>query len=363
MAAATSALSPPSAVGGADNEDSNISSPLSDVDDKDTNDDDIEHMQLDHDHHDDEAGRDTPSPAAGPHRTGSEDGDDSDSALSEAQSDDNSDDNDTEAETERLYDTPRNPRQRNVTDDYHHEDQGYEHTPSKLRNTAAVDLDKDSDGDAESLSDDDASVASAPTNHEDPLKKLSELTDAALGTANAERDRKRKRSTVAEQSDPEQPSKKRPASLPAIDTDADEDAALKDEDGNAANPQSGVQSGGEDAETPQKEDHDTSEETSGERGTRNTRKITRNGAKRSVPANGTDVEEEGEQDTPQPVADDEAETRDGEAEEEEVEEENELAVKNADERKSRNFQALGEASANRTISGEETSSFQGLVPH
>lgn len=314
-------------MGGADNDGSNISSPLSDVDDKDTNDDEIEHMQLDHDNQDDDEAPDTPSPAD-VDDLATHEGDDSDSALSEAQSDEHSDDNDTEAETERLYDTPRNPRQRNVTDDYSNNEQNFEHTPSKLRSAATVNQNRDSD--ADSLSGDDASAISTPINHDDPLKKLSELTDAALGTGTTDRDRKRKRSAVAEQFDPDQPLKKRPASLPATDMDADEEINLNDEDETSANLQSAVQSAGEDVDTPQKEDQNTTDETSTERGTRSTRKITRNGAKRQNATNGTDVEEEPDQDTPQPQGEDEPETKDEEAEEE-AEEENELAAKNAEE--------------------------------
>lgn len=333
MAAAASALSPPAAMGGVDNEDSNISSPLSDVDDKDTNDEDIEHMQLDNDNQDEDEGRDTPSPAdvIDPRRHGVEE-DDSESALSDAHSDDNSEDNDTEAETERLYDTPRNPRQRNVTDDYPNNDQGFEHTPSKLRSAANVDQ-IGQDSDAESLSDDEASVPSPGLKNDDPLKKLSELTDAALGTTpqdKADSDRKRKRSAAAEQLDPDQPLRKRPLSLPATDVDADEEAVLNDDDGTSANLQSALQSAAEDAETP-RDDNDTPDENGTERNTRTTRTNTRNGAKRQIVTNGTGAEEEAEGDTPQAQGDDEPQTREEEVEEEN-EEGNELAVKNAEER-------------------------------
>ncbi|KAH8176046.1 sds3-like domain-containing protein [Sarocladium implicatum] len=332
MAAAASALSPPAAMGGVDNEDSNISSPLSDVDDKDTNDEDIEHMQLDNDNQDDDEGRDTPSPAeVNDGATRGIEEDDSESALSDAQSEDHSEDNDTEAETERLYDTPRNPRQRNVTDDYPNTDQAFEHTPSKLRSTANVDqIGRDSD--AESLSDDDLSTTSPVIKDDDPLKKLSELTDAALGTAAQDKtdsDRKRKRSAAAELFDPEQPLRKRPASLPATDAGADEEAVLNDDDETSAILQSAVQSAAEDGDTP-RDDNDTPDENGTERSARLSRKITRNGAKRQHVSNGTDAEEEADRDTPQAQGDEEPQAREEEAEEEN-EEGNDLAVKNAEE--------------------------------
>ncbi|KAI1018969.1 hypothetical protein LB505_002901 [Fusarium chuoi] len=80
MAATASAPPPLSspALGVADHEDSNISSPLSEVDTKDDNDEDIEHMNLDHD--DEDSVRRSPRKKPPPT-------DDSDSVLSDAHSD------------------------------------------------------------------------------------------------------------------------------------------------------------------------------------------------------------------------------------------------------------------------------------
>ena len=97
---ASTAVVPPasSADGGEPNpEDSNISSPLSEVDDGDANDDDMEAMHLDADDNDGSVLSDEDNGAA--HDEPSE----SESALSDANSDIHSEANDTEAETERLY--------------------------------------------------------------------------------------------------------------------------------------------------------------------------------------------------------------------------------------------------------------------
>lgn len=200
----------PSAAEPVDHEDSNISSPLSDVDDKATNEEDVEQMHLDPDEGDN-------SEADDPHPD--REGSDSDSALSDANSDVNSDMNDTEAETERLYDTPHSQRRRDVYND----GQVFEQTPSGLR-TVNV-LDQGNPVDDESVFADDASVASShidgtklPTTH-----AVAEIAPEHDDVNRGSHERKRKRPPVASQSDSEEPLRKRKGSVGALEHVSNDD--------------------------------------------------------------------------------------------------------------------------------------------
>ncbi|KND94932.1 hypothetical protein TOPH_00222 [Tolypocladium ophioglossoides CBS 100239] len=319
-APAPGALSPTGACG-VDVEDSNVSSPLSEVDDGDANDEEIEHMQLDTRADD----GDNSSLSGDDHREPNNDGSDSDSALSDAASDVNSDANDTEAETERLYDTPKNHRQRDVVVDQFNNGQVFEHTPSKLRRTARVEAHND-DRDDESLSGDDASVTSSPGRADDSPTKPATTQDTSVDE-DVKRDsleRKRKRSLVADQSESDQPLRKRTASVGASGPDADHDTPMNEDDTTSANPRSGHQSGGED-EAGSTPNRDTPTEPP-ERETRATKKSTRNSSKRKGASVDDMVGEAGEADSdtrdeqPDAPAEDEVETHeeepDGDAEEE-----------------------------------------------
>lgn len=329
-APAPGALSP-SGAGGVDLEDSNVSSPLSEVDDGDANDGEIEHMQLDARGDDGDnsslSGGDLQEP---------NDGSDSDSALSDAASDVNSDANDTEAETERLYDTPRNQRQRDVVVDQFNNGQVFEHTPTKLRRTARVDA-HDDGRDDESLSGDDASVASSPGRGDDSPTKPATTQNTSVDeeVKRESLERKRKRSPVADQSESDQPLRKRTASVGArgADADADDDTPMNEDDTTSANPQSGHQSGGED-EAGSASNRDTPTEAP-ERETRATKKSTRNSSKRKgASADGTPGEADSDTRDEQPdaPAEDEAETHEEEPDGD-AEEEAEAAAKNIEESK------------------------------
>ncbi|KAJ6446132.1 Sds3-like protein [Purpureocillium lavendulum] len=268
--ASASATQSPAGPGVADLEDSNVSSPLSEVDDGDANDDDIEHMQLDSRGDDGDnssaSGDERPDPR--------HDGSDSDSALSDAASDVHSDGNDTEAETERLYDTPKNQRQRDVLVDQFNNGQVFEHTPSKLRRTTRAVGDN---ADDESASGDEASVISSHAAGDESPAKPATTNDTSVDE-DLKRDsleRKRKRSPVADQSESDQPLRKRTGSVAAADVDADEDLPMNEDDTASAIPASGQQSGGEDESVPA-----SRRDTTVERETRPVKKSTRSSLKR-----------------------------------------------------------------------------------
>lgn len=303
--AATATAPPPlssPAVGVVDHEDSNISSPLSEVDTKDDNDEDIEHMHLDND--DEDSTR--PSPKKRPHAAS-----DSDSVLSDAHT---SDGNVTEAETERLYDTPRHQRQRDVVVDQFNEGQVFEHTPSKLRRTANL----DDHHDDESTMGDDASIGSPTIGIESPSKPATKH-DAALEDdhKNDSQDRKRKRSPAADQSETEQPLRKRTSSVPVADIETPqqaEDTVMHEDEPTPANESSGTQTPAEEVDVSPRKKSTAREDGAVERTTRATKKGTR-GSKRKVAAateadhdtdngshdgardstRGTDVEQHGEE--------------------------------------------------------------------
>ncbi|KAF4473066.1 DEP1 regulator of phospholipid metabolism [Fusarium albosuccineum] len=276
--AATASVPPPlssPAVGVADLEDSNISSPLSEVDTKDDNDEDIEHMQLDNDDEDSTK----PSPKKKPHANS-----DSDSALSDTHTDDPSDGNDTEAETERLYDTPRHQRLRDVVVDQFNEGQIFEHTPSKLRRTANLDEHNDDD----SVLGDDTSIGSPTIGRESPVK-LATTEDANLEDEhkNDSQDRKRKRSPAADQSETEQPLRKRTSSVHAPDINTPqqaEDTVMHEDEPTPANESSGTQTPAEEVDVSPRKRSVAREDEVIERATRATKKSTRSGSKRKSAA-------------------------------------------------------------------------------
>jgi hypothetical protein len=228
MAAITSARGTlsPSGAGEADIEDSNVSSPLSEVQDGDAADDDIEHMQIDA--QDNDADNSSVSGDEQPEAESKKNASDSESALSDAGSDDNSDANDTEAETERLYDTPRNPRQRDVVVDQYNNGQVFEHTPSKLRRASKlIGDDGNNHRDDDSLSGDDVSVASGD---DSPTKPIASKDTSVDGEGRRDsQERKRKRSPVADQSESDQPLRKRITSVGAADTGAGTETPMDDD--------------------------------------------------------------------------------------------------------------------------------------
>lgn len=319
-AAVRGTLSPPGA-GEADIEDSNVSSPLSEVEDGDANDDDIEHMQIDGRVND--ADNSSASGEDQPDEDNKSDGSDSDtdSALSDAGSDDNSEANDTEAETERLYDTPRNQRQRDVVVDQYNQGQVFEHTPSKLRSASRLIGGDDNNRDDDSLSGDDASVASGD---DSPTKPAASKDTSVDGEGKQDsQERKRKRSPMADQSESDQPLRKRITSVGAADTGADAETPM-DDDTTPAILRSGDQSAGEeDDASAVNQDVATDGERPGKEA-RASKKITRNVLKRKAGSGDNSPSE-----TPGP--DNNGEQIDTAEEEEDAEQRNEDIEGEADE--------------------------------
>lgn len=222
MATAVSApgILSPSAIGEADLEDSNASSPLSEFDDGDANDEDIRHMQINARNNE----ADNSSLSADEQQEGLEKQarSESESALSDAGFEENSEANDTEAETERLYDTPRHQRQRDVIIDQYNDGQVFEHTPSKLRTATGPNGDgfpSDDEGSAASV--DDSSTKHVPKRDTNVEKEARQQLQ----------ERKRKRSPLTDQSESDQPLRKRLNSVGGaeepgtiIDTPANDDA-------------------------------------------------------------------------------------------------------------------------------------------
>ena len=258
-------LSPGGTAG--DQDESNMSSPLSDVDDKDSEGADIRHLRLG----DDDVDRSSMPAEDG--EEASQPASDSESALSDAKSDINSEANDTEAETERLYETPRNRRQRDVIIDQFSQGQVLERTPSKLRRTTAVDDNEDEievDGDREDDINDGYDTDSVSNDHGSTgaIYFSARMSNSANvdhdDSKQASQERKRKRSPAIEHTDTEQPSRKRLGSLSATKLNDETDSVVV-EGGDMENPQSNVQSG-EDDDEAEEEDQDEEEEGEEEEG-------------------------------------------------------------------------------------------------
>ncbi|KAF4124088.1 Sds3-like, partial [Geosmithia morbida] len=278
--AATAAV-PYSASPSGQQEDSNISSPLSEVDDKDANDDVM-------DMHIDPRDKDGVRPAAEtPPDTTHHDDSDSESVLSDARSvahsDAHSDGNDTEAETERLYNTPHHQRQRDVI--FENDDApDFEHTPSKLRTAALVDDDNDlADESITDVGDGAPNTPSKSSNVNHTPGEQLEKGDAAKNDLLDSQERKRKRSPAADSSDPEQPLRKRTGSVHDIAGNADtENTAEKDLE---APPAAHIDGGG--GASPKKQTTSADEEST-ERETRSSKKATRRSMRRKGSADDPD---------------------------------------------------------------------------
>lgn len=253
-----------------DNSPSNLSSPLSEVDDKDGDTDEV-----DLDMRDDGEVHETPKHNGATGDQGLDAASESDeSKLSEV------DVNDSEAETERLYDTPpKSGKARNIVNtaggDAGHRrftdrrDRVFERSPSKLHQQLQVGMDTEDGTSArnsasvgEDEDDDDVSMASSQPDLESveksqprspTLAKKSQAVspDEAVASRpsrhNTAESRKRKRSSLAEQSESEQPPKKRPGSNDeATRESSGDDTPMVDDEGVSTNPQSGNHTAEED---------------------------------------------------------------------------------------------------------------------
>ncbi|KAG6041403.1 hypothetical protein E4U41_004501 [Claviceps citrina] len=282
MAAAVSArrtLSPPPGTAEADVEDSNISSPLSEFEEGDANEDDIPHMQID-DQNDDADNSGVSGDEAANDHGNINDRSDSESALSEAGSEDNSQANDTEAETERLYDTPKNQRQRDVVFDQYSQGQVFEHTPSKLRSAPRIAGDKHHVCDDVSVSDEDGSSADADDSPPKPVASIDTSVDGEGKRDSLER--KRKRSPAAGQSEIEEPLRKRLTPVGAAEPDLIADTPTNDECTTSANLPSCAQSAGEDTDAPAVTQSRAADGELPDNGHTVPKKLTRNGSKRKT---------------------------------------------------------------------------------
>ncbi|KAI1133671.1 hypothetical protein F5Y10DRAFT_283940 [Nemania abortiva] len=162
--------------------------------------------------------------------------------------DNQSDANDTEAETERLYDTPQQTtRHKDVVLNQSADATVYERTPSKLRQRPKL-VGRSSGHQHTPLSDDDISMASSPPLPpvESPEKLPSPTLDilAQVAATQEAESRKRKRASLpTEATELNQPPRKRADSVPTADQAAvDGDATIADEDDPTSNTNSGEHS-------------------------------------------------------------------------------------------------------------------------
>lgn len=252
------------------NSPSNLSSPLSEPEDKDAYGDEADLDMRDH-----SDGHDTPDRngvGSDPESDVASESDD-DSKLSEL------DVNDSEAETERLYDTPpKNGATRDIVNTAaesgnrlftDRRDRVFERSPSKLHQQLRTDIDtgevasgRNSASEAEDGEDDDLSLPSSEPELDSieerrlrspTLVKKNQIvpstdTPTSHPRKNSADSRKRKRPSVAEQSESEQPPKKRAGSASAVDGGSTNDVAMMDDDELSANLQSGNHTADEDEE-------------------------------------------------------------------------------------------------------------------
>ena len=257
------------------NSPSNLSSPLSDVEDKATDADETD-LDLNTNALGEHTHEKTRQDGGGKEDFGAESDSDGESKLSDV------DVNDSEAETERLYNTPpKNNGGREIvsraggsgTKQFSdRRDRPFEPSPSKLQHQIRPDADADADkaasendslSDADEDDEDAASVASSEPPNDRP-KRPTSLSPAALKksrdpsagegtpatrdtTLDSAESRKRKRSSLAAASELEQPARKRPGSIAAPEREhSTDDVAIITDEGNSTNTQSGDHSGDED---------------------------------------------------------------------------------------------------------------------
>jgi hypothetical protein len=243
-----------------DNEDSNVSSPLSDVEDKDAENEEIDSINA-------------------AKQIGGNDAQDSDSNLSDA--------NDTEADTERLYDTPQTQRQKDIVLEKFNSGSVFDRTPNKSRKSIAIDggeatAEDQASSDLEDQESDIEMASSQGDPDESPSKpaKSSNTSSNEALTSKTE-GRKRKRSPGADQSDPDQPLRKRTASVGAGEQEQqDDDTIIPDDEAPSTNTQSGEHSATEDVGEPSSRRAGQSRDEGPGKDARSSRKTTRNGMKR-----------------------------------------------------------------------------------
>ncbi|KAH8675423.1 Sds3-like-domain-containing protein [Xylariales sp. PMI_506] len=253
------------------------------------------------------------------------------------------DGNDTEAETERLYPTPQNPsRQKDVFAD----GQVYERTPTKLRQETTArnaGLGDDEDDDDEPLSDAEPSIGSSPPGLSGPpppaVEKLSSPTLDVLAAAAAHQEpenRKRKRSSMPnEQSEADQPLRKRTGSAAAAEQqDLEGDVAMGDDENPSTNAYSGdeavISTAAEEEQDGAADDGDAEAEAQIEQESR-ARKQTRGSSKKRKSARAESNEPAADTPDAATAEEDGVHTGDDEPIEADVDEEAEAAHRNEEE--------------------------------
>jgi hypothetical protein len=173
----------------------------------------------------------------------------------ESENDIDSDVNDSEAETERLENSPHDHRkQKDVVLSSHAESRTYERSPSKLQHQFHIEAEDDNDEDVDDLSDDERSLDKSPKSIEDtgqgPTTATTSLEDSSgegkesITTHNAA-SKKRKRSLLPDHgsmngNDLDEPARKRTGSVGApADEYAIDDSASLNGDAEMSNPISG----------------------------------------------------------------------------------------------------------------------------
>ena len=295
------------------------SSPLSDVEDKDEEPDDL--------HNEDRLTNNEQDDSSFP--------------------DNQSDANDTEAETERLYDTPQQTtRHKDVDLDKPADTTVYERTPSELRQAAHV-TGREGEHRDTPLSDDDVSMASSPPTHPTrfPPKLASPTLDilAEVAATQEAESRKRKRSLPIEATEKGHPVRKRAASVPDTDqAPVAGDAIIADEEDPSLNTNSGEHSVDEAVDTTAGDDEPEPEEPVQRAQSNyppNTRKSTRSSSKKLKDANETAEADMATGESLDGIVPEEDDAHTGEDEhmEVDVDEEAEAAAKNEEERMARSL--------------------------
>ncbi|KAJ9133982.1 Transcriptional regulatory protein dep1 [Pleurostoma richardsiae] len=348
-----------------DHNDSAVSSPLSDVDDKDGDTDDMDldfksslHVKAPDPDHDNEHA-DSPSHSA------SAADDDDDSNLSEV------DINDSEAETERLFDSPKKPRDTVListsptnSKTSNSRDRPFERSPSKLQYQVeappgAKNYNSEDDANSETAEPEDHESDAASVNSSEAVEVLLNVSRSveqqdkttmesngvaaqAAKASSPSESRKRKRSSQSEKPELDQTMRKRTGSIAALDHETpttDNTRAGDEHMTSSTNNNSGEQSAEDDAHEDEVEDkaQDVADATADtEAGGRRSSKSKRSSAKKrkDPESDEAQADEEMPDAAPEQVQDaatgEEAQVEDEHAEPE-VDEEAEAAHRNEEE--------------------------------
>jgi len=200
----------------------------------------------------------------------------------DSENDIESDVNDSEAETERLENSPHDQRkQKDVVLSSQAESRTYERSPSKLQHQFHIDAEDDDDDDVDDLSDDEGSFDKSPKSIEGveqgPTTATTSLEDSSgegkeLATVSNAASKKRKRSLLPDHgamngNDLDEPARKRTGSVGApADEYAIDDSASLNGDAEMSNPISGNVSDVESLDAEEDDEDGNPEQTNEEIG-------------------------------------------------------------------------------------------------